>query len=58
MVSLVDPANTTLAQLSVALLLIEEYWNEVLEDESSTARLARSCLIRLEEVSQASDEPC
>ncbi|GAA6009562.1 hypothetical protein JCM11491_003607 [Sporobolomyces phaffii] len=54
LVSIVDPASTTLAQLSVALLLVEEYWDEVLEDEASTARLAKTCLIRLEEVEQAS----
>ncbi|GAA5910430.1 mediator of RNA polymerase II transcription subunit 12 [Sporobolomyces salmoneus] len=54
LVSIIDPSATTLAQLSVALLLVEEYWDEVLEDEPSTARLARTCLIRLEQVEQAS----
>ncbi|GAA5832581.1 hypothetical protein JCM3766R1_004251 [Sporobolomyces carnicolor] len=54
LVSIVDPSATTLAQLSVALLLVEEYWDELLEDEPSTAKLARTCLIRLEQVEQAS----
>ncbi|GAA5871328.1 hypothetical protein JCM16303_000717 [Sporobolomyces ruberrimus] len=29
LVSIIDPSSTTLAQLSVALLLIEEYWDQV-----------------------------
>ncbi|GAA5952811.1 hypothetical protein JCM3765_002972 [Sporobolomyces pararoseus] len=54
LVSIIDPASTTLPQLSLALLLVEEYWDELLEDEPSTARFARTCLIRLEQVEQAS----
>ncbi|GAA5972104.1 hypothetical protein JCM21900_005701 [Sporobolomyces salmonicolor] len=50
LVSLVDPTSTTVAQLSVALLLIEEYWNEILEDEAGTARFVRSCVVRLVEI--------
>ncbi|GAA5891003.1 hypothetical protein JCM5296_007345 [Sporobolomyces johnsonii] len=52
LISLVDPTSTTLAQLSVALLLIEEFWNEILEDEAGTARLVRSCVVRLVEIEQ------
>ncbi|GAA6061332.1 hypothetical protein JCM10212_003222 [Sporobolomyces blumeae] len=56
-VSLIDPASTTPPQLSVAVLLVEEYWHDILEDEPNTARLMRSCLIRLEELDHIAKAP-
>ncbi|GAA5934669.1 Srb8p [Sporobolomyces koalae] len=57
LVSLIEPSVTSLAQLSVALLLVEEHWDRMLESEPSTARFARSCLIRLEEVEHSNQIP-
>jgi len=63
LVSLLDPppaptspmappseAGATLGQLSFALLLAEEYFGDLLQSETATARLVRAGLLRLEEV--------
>ncbi|GAA5899173.1 hypothetical protein JCM8208_003025 [Rhodotorula glutinis] len=63
LVSLLDPpppstatgseAGATLGQLSFALLLVEEYFGDLLQSETATARLVRAGLLRLEELESA-----
>ncbi|GAA6058404.1 hypothetical protein JCM3770_005204 [Rhodotorula araucariae] len=46
-------AGATLGQLSFALLLVEEYFGDLLQSETATARLVRGGLLRLEELDLA-----
>ncbi|GAA5854113.1 hypothetical protein JCM8547_008233 [Rhodosporidiobolus lusitaniae] len=60
LVTLLDPASsppssgtTTIGQLPFVLLLVEEHLNDILAFETTTARLVRGCLLRLQELDGA-----
>ncbi|GAA6032599.1 hypothetical protein JCM8097_004834 [Rhodosporidiobolus ruineniae] len=57
LIGLLDPSPSTslstLGQLSFVLLLVEDHLGDVLASETSTARLVRGCLLRLQELDAA-----